>query len=67
MFKRSAPEIRYRFQGNQSSLADYLSRNPVTGLVIARTTEFSLSSINMIEPTATGLLPSRWLSRSPDC
>jgi CubicO group peptidase (beta-lactamase class C family) len=36
MFKRSASEIRYRFQGNQSSLADYLSRNPVTGLVIAK-------------------------------
>ncbi len=36
MFKRLAPEIRYRFQGRQSSVADYLSRNPVTGLVIAK-------------------------------
>jgi hypothetical protein len=35
-FKRSTPEIRYRFHGNQSSLTDYLSRNPVTGLVIVR-------------------------------
>jgi len=36
MFKRSTAEIRYRLQGRQSSLADYLSRNPVTGLLIAR-------------------------------
>jgi len=36
MFKRSTAEVRYRFQGRQSSLADYLSRNPVTGLLIAR-------------------------------
>lgn len=36
MFKRSAAEIRYRYQGRQSSLADYLSRNPIMGLLIAR-------------------------------
>src|SRR5260370_1663171 len=36
MFKRATSEIRYRFQGSQSSLADYLSRNSVTGLVIAK-------------------------------
>jgi hypothetical protein len=36
MFKRATSEICYRFQGSQSSLADYLSRNSVTGLVIAK-------------------------------
>lgn len=35
-FKRSTVEFRYRFKGRQSSLTDYLSRNPVTGLLIAR-------------------------------
>ena len=35
-FKRASTDIRYRFQGQQWSLADYLSRNTVTGLLIAR-------------------------------
>lgn len=35
-FKRSTAEVRYPFQGRVSSLADYLSRNPVTGLLIAK-------------------------------
>ncbi len=35
-FKRSSAEIRYAYKGNQSSLAEYLARNPVTGLLIAR-------------------------------
>ena len=38
-FKRSPAEIRYYYWGNRSSLADYLSRNPVTGLLIARDDE----------------------------
>ena len=36
MFKRSPADIRYYFRGNRSSLVDYLSRNPVTGLLIAK-------------------------------
>jgi CubicO group peptidase (beta-lactamase class C family) len=36
MFKRATADIRYSFQGNSSSVAEYLSRNPVTGLLIAR-------------------------------
>jgi len=36
MFKRSTAEVRYRSQGRQFSLTDYLSRNPVIGLLIAR-------------------------------
>lgn len=36
IFKRASAEVSYRFQGRQSSLDDYLSRNPVTGLLIAR-------------------------------
>lgn len=36
LFKRSQAEIRYSYKGNRSSVADYLSRNPVTGLLIAK-------------------------------
>jgi CubicO group peptidase (beta-lactamase class C family) len=36
VFKCSAAEIRYTFRGSQFSLVDYLSRNPVTGLLIAK-------------------------------
>lgn len=36
MFKRSAADIRYQLHGRQSSVADYLTRNPVTGLLIAK-------------------------------
>jgi CubicO group peptidase (beta-lactamase class C family) len=30
------PRIRYSFQGGQFSLSDYLARNPITGLLIAK-------------------------------
>ena len=36
MFKRSPADIRYYFRGNRSSVTEYLSRNPVTGLLIAK-------------------------------
>jgi len=37
MFKRaSLPDFHYRFRGQSSSLPDYLARNPVTALLIAR-------------------------------
>jgi CubicO group peptidase (beta-lactamase class C family) len=39
MFKRSKADIRYSFLGNRSSVAEYLSRNPVTGLLIAKDDE----------------------------
>ena len=35
-FKRSTVEVRWRFQERHSSLIDYMLRNPVTGLLIAR-------------------------------
>jgi CubicO group peptidase (beta-lactamase class C family) len=35
-FRRSTAEFRYSFQGHRHSPADYLSRRPVTGLLIAR-------------------------------
>jgi CubicO group peptidase (beta-lactamase class C family) len=35
-FKRAASDIRYSYRGNRSSPEDYLSRNPVTGLLIVR-------------------------------
>jgi hypothetical protein len=36
MFKRSQADIHYYVLGNRSSVAEYLSRNPVTGLLIAK-------------------------------
>src|ERR1019366_4754958 len=33
MFKRVAADIRYSYKDNPSSLTEYLSRNPVTGLL----------------------------------
>ena len=36
MFKRSPAGIHYYFWGNRSSVKEYLSRNPVTGLLIAK-------------------------------
>jgi CubicO group peptidase (beta-lactamase class C family) len=36
MFKRAPADIRYSYKGSPSSLTEYLSRNPVTGLLIAR-------------------------------
>jgi CubicO group peptidase (beta-lactamase class C family) len=36
MFKREAADIHYLHRGKQSSIAEYLSRNPVTGLLIAK-------------------------------
>ena len=38
-FKRSQAEIRYYDRGSRSSVSDYLSRNPVTGLLIAKDDE----------------------------
>ncbi|MBS0527860.1 MAG: serine hydrolase [Proteobacteria bacterium] len=38
-FKRTPAELRYTYKGQPSSVADYLSRNPVTGLLIARDDE----------------------------
>lgn len=35
-FKRTSADLRYIYKGKPSSVADYLSRNPVTGLLIAK-------------------------------
>lgn len=35
-FRRDAVDVRYSYRGAPSSLADYLARNPVTGLLIAK-------------------------------
>ena len=35
-FKRAPADVSYRFRGKPSSLAEYLARNPVTGLLIAK-------------------------------
>jgi hypothetical protein len=44
MFKRSPVDIRYRFRGSPSSLAEYMSRNPVTGLLVAKDDEILFES-----------------------
>jgi CubicO group peptidase (beta-lactamase class C family) len=44
MFKRSQVDIRYRFRGSPSSLAEYMSRNPVTGLLVAKDDEILFES-----------------------
>jgi len=36
MFKCASAEIHYEFRGNRFSLLDYMARNPVTGLLIAK-------------------------------
>jgi CubicO group peptidase (beta-lactamase class C family) len=38
-FKRTSVDIRYSYRGKQSSIEDYLSRNPVMGLLIAKDSE----------------------------
>src|SRR5262249_37534466 len=38
-FRRSSGDVRYPFQGRQFSLADYLSRKAVTGLLITKRDE----------------------------
>lgn len=35
-FRRTAADVRYSFGGKPSSVSEYLSRNPVTGLLIAK-------------------------------
>jgi CubicO group peptidase (beta-lactamase class C family) len=35
-FKRASLDFRYNYQGSPASLTDYLSRNPVTGLLVAK-------------------------------
>ena len=35
-FQRSEATIHYRYNGTRLSLADYVARNPVTGLLIAQ-------------------------------
>jgi CubicO group peptidase (beta-lactamase class C family) len=35
-FKRSPTDVRYSYRGKLSSLTEYLARNPVTGLLIAK-------------------------------
>lgn len=36
LFKRSQADIQYSYKGNRWSVKNYLSRNPVTGLLIAK-------------------------------
>lgn len=36
MFKRSAADVSYSYRGKPSSLTEYLSRNPLTGLLVLR-------------------------------
>jgi hypothetical protein len=60
MFKRLPVDIRYDFRGNWSSLAEYLSRNPVTGLLIAKDDQILCEHYLMGVPIATGSVRNRW-------
>lgn len=44
LFTRSQLDIRYQFRGRPSSLTEYMSRNPVTGLLIAKNDEILFES-----------------------
>ena len=68
LFKRSqAEDIRYWYWGNRSSVTEYLSRNPVTGLLIAKDDQILLENYQYDGPIVTGSFPSRWPRRSPRC
>ena len=44
MFKCSFGEVRYRFRGAEYSLSDYMSRNPITGLLICKENQILFES-----------------------
>src|SRR5215468_2881388 len=44
MFKCSFGEVRYRFRGAEYSLSDYMSRNPITGLLVCKDTQILFES-----------------------
>ena len=44
MFKCSLAEVRYRLDGAEYSLSDYLSRNPITGLLVCKDTQILFES-----------------------
>jgi hypothetical protein len=66
LFKRSTSEIRYRYHGSQSSLTDDLSRNPVTGLVIAKDDQILFEQYQYDRTDCDRLVSQSWSSRSPE-
>ena len=44
MFKCSLAEVRYRLHGAEYSISDYLSRNPITGLLVCKDTQILFES-----------------------
>ena len=67
MFKRSQADIRYSFRGNRSSVAEYLSRNPVTGLLIAKDDQILCEHYQYGRTDRDRFISHRWRSRSPRC
>ena len=59
-FKDANAPLRYQWRGQSSSLDDYLARNPVTGLLIARDNVILAERYQYARQTATGCCPSRW-------
>jgi Beta-lactamase len=44
MFKCSLGEVRYRFRGAEYSLSDYMSRKPITGLLVCKDNQILFES-----------------------
>jgi CubicO group peptidase (beta-lactamase class C family) len=44
MFKCSSGEVQYRFRGAEYSLSDYMSRNPITGLLVCKENQIIFES-----------------------
>lgn len=67
MFKCATADVRYGFRGNQFSLPDYLSRHPVTGLLIAKDDRILFEHYQYGRTDRDRLSHSRWSSRLPGC
>ena len=67
MFKRSQADIRYYYGGNRSSVAEYLSCNPVTGLLVAKDDQILFEHYQYGRTDRDRLISQSMRSRSPRC
>ena len=68
-FQRAAePDISYTFGGERRTIMDYLSRQPTTGLLIARDDTILYEHYQYTrDPSAIAFYLSRWRRPSPRC
>jgi hypothetical protein len=66
IFKRSPTDIRYSYRGRPSSLTEYLARNSVTGLLIAKDDQI-LSGADSRAWCATAVTPAAAPMAMPPC